>query len=68
MPCSNVAAKTRNLLKFAGVPQTRLSGDFLHPVFFSEPRAARFRSAFEIYTKAAEIRRGKKEEEEEETT
>jgi len=48
-------------------------GDFLRPVFFSEPRAARFRPAAEghtmcgsmadIQSATAEIRQGNKEEE-----
>ena len=118
MPCSN-AAKTRNQLKFAGVPQTgqpisaaigwrspycgdmwrtyccltryfpildtclswedsarqrcdgaqmAIFGDFFASCVFSEPRAAGFRTASEICTKAtscihcaiAEIRQGKK--------
>ena len=41
-----------SLTKLCNGAQMAIFGDFLRPIFFSEPRVARFRPASEIRTKA----------------
>ena len=66
LSCEDIAGQS-----FGMVPRWRLFGDFC-VLYFSEPRAVRFRPVLQIYTKAtpcviqsptAEIRRRKKKKE-----